>query len=103
MQQFLERLVVLCPELYGNQALGFRCLVNLIQVVAGFFLFLILGRYASPDDPTLGQAAIVFLLMGCWALTTGFQLERMYRLVVHLVGRRTAPTERLGGERSNKT
>jgi len=55
--------------------------VSLIQVVASFFLFLILGRYASPEDPTLGQAAIVFLLMGCWALTTAFQLERMDRLV----------------------
>lgn len=81
MQEFIERLIAFCPDRYAARALRGRCVDACIQTAAGVLGCLILGHYASPENPTLGQAALVLFLMGCWSLTTTFQLRRMYNLI----------------------
>ena len=81
MRAFLERLVASYPERYGAQRLRSRCAIGAALTGASFLCCLILGHYASPDIPTLGQAALAFLLVGAWYLSTTVQLSRTYRLI----------------------
>jgi hypothetical protein len=103
MREFLERLVTLCPERYGRQGLNLRSLLGFVRVAVGAFSFLLLGHYGSPENPTLGQAAIVALLIGCWFLATTFQLRRMHGLVVHLLGEKAESPRRTEGETGSET
>lgn len=86
MQEFIKRLIAFRPDRYSTRALRARCVDGCIQTAAGFLGCLILGHYASPENPTLGQAALVLLLMGCWSLTTTFQLRRIYNVIRRLGG-----------------
>lgn len=88
VQEFLERLAILSPRLYDSDALRARCLRGSIQVVAGCVLLAVFGHSASPENPTIGHAAIAAILLTAWSFMTTFQLCRMYRLAKHLLGHR---------------
>jgi hypothetical protein len=79
MREFFRRLVAFRSDKYAASALRGRCAAASLQMLASFLCCVVLNSYAA-ENPTFDQAALAFLLVGCWYLMTGLQLFRAHRL-----------------------
>jgi len=81
---YLKLLRTLCPELYSPRVIDERCRGGCIKAIAGVGGSILLGFFASPDQPLIKDAVLVLFAMGAWHLATSVQLHRVRRLMSQL-------------------
>jgi hypothetical protein len=78
---FVEQLIVCCPDLYSERALRTRCLSGFGQVITSLAFGTILACCASFDIAVVDDSAFVLFAIACWSLVTTIQLWRTHLLV----------------------
>jgi hypothetical protein len=91
VEDFVERLTVACPALYGERALRTRCLNQLTQVAAFGVLGTLLASYASAGSSTGGDATLMAFAAAGLSLVTTLHLRRTYVLVKRLSLKQSSP------------
>ena len=79
--ELVRRLVGCCPDLYSEPALRTRWQNRCATFIASAGSSAILAHFAPPDPSTLGDMALVVLIIAGWSLVTTLQLWRTHRVV----------------------